>query len=164
MNIHVHKGPTIWPLDKDAFDVADVDFAATNYPELNFIVEHVGLPRIEDFASWRRRSQTSTPALRSSSAELMHARPALLRQGHGRAPVLGGRGQDALRKRLRDLGAQVAGRGPGGVGLPDEDFSDYPPVTTGSKKKILGLNAAALYDVEVPPTAAARRGRRPRRP
>ena len=45
----MHKGPTIWPLDKDAFDVADVDFAATNFPELNFIVEHVGLPRIEDF-------------------------------------------------------------------------------------------------------------------
>ncbi|MFD1046289.1 amidohydrolase family protein, partial [Kibdelosporangium lantanae] len=48
-NIHVHKGPTIWPLDKDAFDVSDVDYAATNFPELNFIVEHVGLPRIEDF-------------------------------------------------------------------------------------------------------------------
>jgi predicted TIM-barrel fold metal-dependent hydrolase len=48
-NIHVHKGPTIWPLDKDAFDVADVDHVATDFPELNFIVEHVGLPRIEDF-------------------------------------------------------------------------------------------------------------------
>ena len=41
-NIHVHKGPTIWPLDKDAFDVADIDHVATDFPELNFIVEHVG--------------------------------------------------------------------------------------------------------------------------
>jgi len=48
-NIHLHKGPTIWPLDKDAFDVSDVDKVATRYQELNFIVEHVGLPRIEDF-------------------------------------------------------------------------------------------------------------------
>ena len=48
-NIHVHKGPTIWPLDKDAFDVSDVDHAATDFQGLNFIVEHVGLPRIEDF-------------------------------------------------------------------------------------------------------------------
>ena len=39
-NIHVHKGPTIWPLDKDSFDVSDVDHAATDFPELNFIVEH----------------------------------------------------------------------------------------------------------------------------
>ena len=42
--IHVHKGPTIYPLDKDAFDVHDVDQTATDFPELNFIVEHVGLP------------------------------------------------------------------------------------------------------------------------
>ena len=48
-NIHVHKGPTIWPLDKDSFDVADVDYAATTFTDLNFIVEHVGMPRIEDF-------------------------------------------------------------------------------------------------------------------
>jgi hypothetical protein len=33
---------------------------------------------------------------------------------------------------------------------PDETFSDYPAFTTASKKKILGLNAARLYDVEVP--------------
>src|SRR5918992_241669 len=48
-HIHVHKGPTIWPLNRDAFDVADVDHAASEYPELNFIVEHIGLPRLEDF-------------------------------------------------------------------------------------------------------------------
>ena len=47
---------------------------------------------------------------------------------------------------------------------PDETFSDYPAFTTESKKKILGLNAAALYDVEVPTGAAtARRGGYPGR-
>src|SRR5262249_46841721 len=34
-NIHVHKGPTIWPLNRDAFDVADVDEAATAFTDLN---------------------------------------------------------------------------------------------------------------------------------
>jgi predicted TIM-barrel fold metal-dependent hydrolase len=48
-NIHVHKGPTVYPLSADAFDVRDVDYAATDFPELNFIVEHVGLPRLDDF-------------------------------------------------------------------------------------------------------------------
>jgi uncharacterized protein len=33
-NIHVHKGPTIYPLNRDAFDVADVDEVATAFPEL----------------------------------------------------------------------------------------------------------------------------------
>ena len=41
-NIHVHKGPTVYPLNRDAFDVADVDYAATDFPNLNFIIEHIG--------------------------------------------------------------------------------------------------------------------------
>ena len=41
----------------------DVDDAATTFTDLNFIVEHFGMPRIEDFC-WiaRRRSPTSTAA------------------------------------------------------------------------------------------------------
>ena len=31
-----------------------------------------------------------------------------------------------------------------------EEFSDYPRVNAASKKKMLGLNAAKLYDIEVP--------------
>jgi hypothetical protein len=35
--------------------------------------------------------------------------------------------------------------------MPDEEaFSDYPRLTTATKKKILGLNAARLYDIPVP--------------
>jgi hypothetical protein len=33
---------------------------------------------------------------------------------------------------------------------PDDTFSDYPRWTTEAKKKVLGLNAAALYGVDVP--------------
>jgi predicted TIM-barrel fold metal-dependent hydrolase len=32
----------------------------------------------------------------------------------------------------------------------DEELSDFPPLTVEQKKKILGLNAARLYDIEVP--------------
>jgi predicted TIM-barrel fold metal-dependent hydrolase len=34
---------------------------------------------------------------------------------------------------------------------PSDEFSDYPRVTTATKQKILGLNAAKLYGIEVPP-------------
>jgi hypothetical protein len=35
--------------------------------------------------------------------------------------------------------------------MPDDpEFSDYPRLDTNGKKKILGLNAAKLYDVDVP--------------
>jgi hypothetical protein len=36
---------------------------------------------------------------------------------------------------------------------PGEEFSDFPRLTTEGKKKILGLNAAKLYDIEVPKEA-----------
>jgi len=32
----------------------------------------------------------------------------------------------------------------------DEAFTDYAKLTTATKKKILGLNAAKLYDIPVP--------------
>ena len=44
-----HKGPTVWPLDKDAFDVKDVDSAASSFPDMKFVVTHIGLPRFDDF-------------------------------------------------------------------------------------------------------------------
>jgi hypothetical protein len=32
-----------------------------------------------------------------------------------------------------------------------EEYSDYPRVTDAAKRKILGLNAAKLYGIDVPP-------------
>ena len=75
-NIHVHKGPTIWPLDKDAFDVSDIDHVATDYNgDLNFIVEHVGLPRIEDFCFMATQEPNVYAGLAVVIGGLMHARP-----------------------------------------------------------------------------------------
>jgi hypothetical protein len=35
--------------------------------------------------------------------------------------------------------------------MPDsEEYADYPKETTATKKKILGLNAAKLYGIDVP--------------
>ena len=48
-NMHFHKGPAVEPLSLSKFDVRDIDEPAWLYPELNFIIDHVGLPRLEDF-------------------------------------------------------------------------------------------------------------------
>ncbi|WP_110926662.1 amidohydrolase family protein [Bacillus massiliglaciei] len=73
-NIHVHKGPTVTPLNRDAFDVADVDDAASCFPELNFIVEHVGLPRLEDFC-WIATQEKNVYAGLAVANALIHTRP-----------------------------------------------------------------------------------------
>jgi predicted TIM-barrel fold metal-dependent hydrolase len=73
-NLHVHKGPTVYPLNRDAFDVHDVDDAATHFPELTFIIEHVGLPRLEDFC-WIATQESNVLGGLSVAMPFMHPCP-----------------------------------------------------------------------------------------
>ncbi len=116
-NVHVHKGPTIWPLDKDAFDVKDVDIAATSNPELNFIVEHVGLPRIEDFCFMATQEPNVYAGLAVVIGGLMHARPRFFAKVMGELLFWVGEDKMLFGSRLRDLGAEVADRGLARLGL-----------------------------------------------
>jgi predicted TIM-barrel fold metal-dependent hydrolase len=151
-NIHVHKGPTIWPLDKDAFDVADVDRVATDYNgDLNFIVEHSGVPRIEDFCFMATQEPNVYAGLAVVVGGFMHARPRFFAKVMGE--LLFWVGEDKML-----FGSDYAIWEPkwqveGFVDweMPDgEEFADYPRLGVEGKKKILGLNAAKLYGVEVP--------------
>jgi uncharacterized protein len=150
-NIHVHKGPTIWPLDKDAFDVSDVDYVATNFPELNFIVEHVGLPRIEDFCFMATQEPNVYAGLAVVIGGLMHARPRFFAKVMGE--LLFWVGEDkmlwASDYAIWEPRWQVEGF-VDWTSPEDVEYSDYPRLTTDGKKKILGLNAAKLYGIDVP--------------
>ena len=150
-NVHVHKGPTIWPLDKDAFDVSDVDHVATDYGDLNFIVEHVGLPRIEDFCFMATQEPNVYAGLSVVIGGLMHARPRFFAKVMGE--LLFWVGEDKML-----FGSDYAIWEPkwqveGFIDweMPDgDDFADYPRLDVAGKKKIMGLNGAKLYGVEVP--------------
>jgi predicted TIM-barrel fold metal-dependent hydrolase len=149
-NIHVHKGPTIWPLDKDAFDVSDVDFAATSYPELNFIVEHVGLPRIEDFCFMATQEPNVYAGLAVVVGGLMHARPRFFAKVMGELLFWVGEDKMLFGSDYAIWEPKWQVEGLVDWDYPDETYSDYPRWTTEAKKKVLGLNAAKLYGVEVP--------------
>jgi uncharacterized protein len=148
-NIHVHKGPTIWPLNRDAFDVHDVDDAATSFPELNFIVEHVGLPRLEDFC-WIGVQEPNVYGGLAVAIPFIHTRPRYFATMIGE--LLYWLGEDRilfasdyaiwqpkwLVERFVDFE------------LPADMQEEYPPLTLAAKQKILGLNAARLYGLDVP--------------
>jgi uncharacterized protein len=150
-NIHVHKGPTIWPLDKDAFDVADVDHAATDFQGLNFIVEHVGLPRIEDFCFMAVQEPNVYAGLSVVVGGLMHARPKFFAKVMGELLFWVGEDKMLFGGDYNIWVPKWQVEGLVDWQMPDDDqFADYPRLTTASKKKILGLNAAKLYDIPVP--------------
>ena len=148
-NVHVHKGPTILPLNKDAFDVADVDDAATDFPELNFIVDHVGLPRLDDFC-WIATQETNVYGGLAVASAFVHSRPRYFAEMM--AELLFWVGEDKL------LFASDYG-----IWQPKwliEKFMAFEmpedlkaetgvDLTLEAKRKILGLNAARLYGIDI---------------
>ncbi|MFD3481754.1 amidohydrolase family protein [Streptomyces sp. NPDC058665] len=151
-NIHVHKGPTIRPLDRDAFDVADVDKVATDFPELNFVVEHCGLPRLEDFC-WIATQEPNVHAGLAVAMPFIHTRPRYFAQIIGE--LLYWLGEDRIQ-----FSSDYALWTPRWLVERFVDFqfpadmTEYQPLTVAQKKKILGLNAAAMYGIEVPARCA----------
>jgi predicted TIM-barrel fold metal-dependent hydrolase len=151
-NIHIHKGPTIWPLDKDAFDVSDVDHVATDYNgRLNFIVEHVGLPRIEDFCFMATQEPNVYAGLSVVVGGLMHARPNFFAKVMGELLFWVGEDKMLFGSDYGIWEPKWQIEGLLNWEMPDDPaYADFPRLDENGKRKILGLNAAKLYDVEVP--------------
>ena len=129
--------------------------------QLNFIVEHVGLPRIEDFCFMATQEPNVYAGLAVVIGGLMHARPQFFAKVMGE--LLFWVGEDKML-----FGSDYAIWEPKWQveGLVDWEMPDERRVlattrgwTTDGKKKILGLNAAKLYGVEVPAGAPAARPR-----
>lgn len=146
-NVHVHKGPTIFPLNRDAFDVADVDDAASRFTDLNFIVEHVGLPRLEDFC-WIATQEKNVYGGLSVAMPFIHPRPRYFAEIM--ANLLFWIGPDKIL-----FGSDYALWEPKWLiekfmafELPDDLKQEYGvDLTMENKQKILGLNAARLYGI-----------------
>jgi predicted TIM-barrel fold metal-dependent hydrolase len=148
-NIHIHKGPTVYPLNRDAFDVADVDEVATEFPQLNFIVEHLGLPRLEDFC-WIATQEPNVYGGLAVAIPLMHTRPRYFAQIIGELLYW-------LDENRILFGSDYAIWHPKWLveqfvdfQIPQDMQSEYGVLTPDIKRKILGLNAAKLYGLQVP--------------
>lgn len=148
-NVHVHKGPTIWPLNKDAFDVADVDDVATAFPDLNFIVEHVGLPRLDDFC-WIATQEPNMYGGLAVAMPLIYSRPRYFAQILGE--LIYWLDEDRIL-----FGSDYGIWSPKWLiesfvdfEMPEDMVSEYGELTPDIKRKILGLNAARIYDIDVP--------------
>jgi uncharacterized protein len=149
-NIHVPKGPTVWPLDNDS-DISDVDKAATDFPDLNFIVEHAGLPRIENFCWVATQEPNVYVGLSIVIGGLMHARPQFFAKVMGELLFWIGEDKMIFGSDYGIWEPKWQVEGFVDWEMPDrEGFADYPRLDAFGKKKILGLNAAKLYGIEVP--------------
>ena len=147
--MHVHKGPTIYPLSRDAFDVNDVDYAATDFPGLNFIVEHVGLPRLDDFC-WIATQEHNVYAGTSVAMAFVNSRPRYFAEIM--ANLLFWLGEDRIL-----FGSDYAIWSPKWIidkfmsfQLPDDIREEFGvDLTPEVKRKIMGENTARLYGFDI---------------
>jgi predicted TIM-barrel fold metal-dependent hydrolase len=150
-NIHAHKGPTIWPLNKDAFSMEDVDQTATDFPDLNFIIEHAGIPRIDDFAYMAVQEPNVYAGLSVVIGAHMYARPKTFARFMGELLFWVGEDRMTFGSDYNIWTPKWQVEGFVDWQMPDDEaFSDYSKLTTTTKKKILGINAAKLYGIDVP--------------
>jgi len=147
--VHVHKGPTTHPLDYDAFDVRDVDNVATSFPDLKFVVDHCGMPRIDDFCAVAGQEPNVYGGL-ALVTSFIRARPRHFKSML--IELLWGVGPDRL-----IFGSDYAITSPDWIieafmafELDEADTTEAGHVLDlDAKRKILGLNAAKLYGLDV---------------
>lgn len=147
-NMHFHKGPAVEPLTLEKFDVRDIDEPSTLYPELNFIVDHCGLPRIDDFCWLATRSPNAYASLAVALA-FVHNRPRYF--ANIMANLLFWLGPDRIiygtdfpiwypQWQLDDLMA---------FQLPADIEDEFGvSLTDENKEKIIGGNIARLYGID----------------
>src|SRR5436309_273290 len=150
INVQVaHKGPTVWPLDKDAFDIGDVDTAATSFPDMKFVVTHIGLPRLDDFC-WVAMQDKNIYAGMAVAMAFVHTRPRYFAEMM--ANLLYWLGPDRIL-----FSADYALWHPKWViedflnfELPEDLKKEYGvDLTMENKKKILGENAAKVWGIDI---------------
>ena len=151
-NMHFHKGPAVEPLRLEHFDVRDLDEPAWLYPELNFIVDHVGLPRLDDFCWMAARCPNIYGSLAVALA-FIHNQPRFF--ANVMANLLFWIGPDRIiygtdfpiwhpHWQLDDFMAME---------LPDDLQEEYKvDLTPEIKHKIVGGNIARLYGIDIEST------------
>jgi len=129
--------------------VADVDDAATSFPELNFVVEHVGLPRLDDFC-WIAAQEPNVYGGLAVAAPMAVHRPRKF--GEIMGELLFWLGEDRIL-----FGSDYALWNPDwlvdqvmNAELTDEQKDEYGvELDVETMKKIMGENVAGLYDIDI---------------
>ena len=160
-NHFFHKGPAVEPLSLSKFDVRDIDEPAWLYPDMNFIIDHCGAPRVDDFC-WI--SATRCPNVYAGLAVVLafiHNRPRWFAEVM--ANLLFWLGPDRIvygsdfpiwypHWQLDEFMA---------FELPEDLKQEYGvDLTPEIKQQIVGGNIARLYGIDVAGQARGDQGRR----
>jgi predicted TIM-barrel fold metal-dependent hydrolase len=157
--IGVHKGVPLGPQPIEATQTWDMDGAAANFPDLNFVIFHVGLPFIDEVC-WQLIRHPNLYASIAATINFIVRAPRQFAEVLGKLLFWCGEDKIIYGSEAPIFHPQWALDAYWNFQLPQDlvEGYGYPQLTEQAKRKILGENLLRLHGMDVEATRARLRG------
>jgi predicted TIM-barrel fold metal-dependent hydrolase len=157
--IGVHKGLPLGPQPIEHTQTWDMDGAAANFPDINFIIFHVGLPFIDE-TCWQLIRHPNLYASIAATINLVARAPRQFAEIMGKLLFWCGEDKIVYGSEAPIFQPQWALDAFWNFELPQDLVEGYlyPQITEQAKRKILGENLLRLHGMDVEETRARLRG------
>jgi uncharacterized protein len=157
--IGVHKGVPLGPQPIEATQTWDMDGAAANFPDINFVIFHVGLPFIDEVC-WQLIRHPNLYASIAATINFVVRAPRQFAEILGKLLFWCGEDKIVYGSEAPIWQPQWALDAFWNFELPQDlvEGYGYPQLTEQAKRKILGENLLRLHGMDVEETRARLRG------
>jgi uncharacterized protein len=157
--IGVHKGVPLGPQPIEATQTWDMDGAAANFPDINFVIFHVGLPFIDEVC-WQLIRYPNLYASIAATVNFVARAPRQFAEVLGKLLFWCGEDKIIYGSEAPIWQPQWALEAFWNFQLPQDlvEGYGYPQLTEQAKRKILGENLLRLHGMDVEATRARLRG------
>src|SRR5215203_3978544 len=155
----VHKGVPLGPQPIEATQTWDMDGAAANFPDINFVIFHVGLPFIDE-TCWQLVRYPNLYASIAATVNFVVRSPRQFAETLGKLLFWCGEDKIIYGSEAPIWQPQWALEAFWDFQLPQDlvEGYGYPQLTEQAKRKILGENLLRLHGLDVEETRARLRG------
>ena len=155
--IGVHKGVPLGPQPIEATQTWDMDGAAANFPDINFVIFHVGLPFIDEVC-WQLIRHPNLYASIAATINFVVRAPRQFAETLGKLLFWCGEDKIIYGSEAPIWQPQWALEAFWDFQLPQDlvEGYGYPQLTEQAKRKILGENLLRLHGMDVEETRARR--------
>jgi predicted TIM-barrel fold metal-dependent hydrolase len=158
--IGVHKGVPLGPQPVEHTQTWDMDGAAANFPDINFIIYHVGLPFLDE-TCWQLIRHPNLYASLAATIDFIVRAPRMFAEVIGKLLFWCGEDKIVYGSEAPIFHPQWAIQAFKDFQIPQDlvEGYGYPQLTDQAKRKILGENLLRLHGMDVEETVQ-RLGRR----
>ena len=151
--IGVHKGVPLGPQPIEHTQTWDMDGAAANFPDLNFVIFHVGLPFLDEVC-WQLIRHPNLYASLAATINFIVRAPRMFAETLGKLLFWCGEDKIVYGSEAPIWHPQWALKAFWDFEIPQDliDGYGYPPLTEQGKRKILGENLLRLHGMDVEET------------